>query len=207
MRRAWGIVTFGHGTSMNESFPSFDRRWHLGKTDEELATADFEYALLRCIESFNAWQQECLVAAAGHKMSATDNVVLHITRMNERPKTVTELARLMNRDDLSNIKYSIRKLLDAGLIEKVTESGRRKGTRYRTTADGNALTERFAELRRQQLIPGIGSLAGIRERLQATAGTLNLVGGIYEQAARVIAFHRGPLEEDDGEGGEDDDED
>lgn len=183
---------------MHDSFPPFDRRWHLGKNDEELAIADFEYALLRCVESFSTWQQECLAAASGHKMSATDNVVLHVTRMNERPKTVTELARLMNRDDLSNIKYSIRKLLDAGLLEKVTESGRRKGTRYRITPEGNVLTERFAELRRQQLIPSIGSISGIRQRLEATAGTLNLVGGIYEQAARMIAFHRGPLEEDEG---------
>ncbi len=185
---------------MTDPFTSFfDRRWHLGKSVEELVTADFEYALLRCVESFNAWQQECLAAASGHKMSATDNVVLHIIRMNDRPKTVTELARLMNRDDLSNIKYSIRKLLDAGLVEKVTESGRRKGTRYRTTADGNMLTERFAALRREQLIPSIGSIAEIQDRLAATTGVLNLVGGMYEQAAQMIAFHRGPLEEDEGD--------
>lgn len=184
---------------MHDSFPSFDRRWHLGRNDDELAIADFEYALLRCVESFNAWQQECLAAASGHKMSATDNVVLHIIRMNERPKTVTELARLMNRADLSNIKYSIRKLLDAGLLEKVTESGRRKGMRYRTTNEGNVLTERFAELRRQQLIPTLGSISEIRTRLEATANTLNLAGGMYEQAAQMMAFHRGLLDDDDGE--------
>lgn len=189
---------------MQEGFPSFNRHWHLGTTDDELATADFEYALLRCIESFNTWQQECLVAAAGHKMSATDNVVLHVTRMNDRPKTITELARLMNRDDLSNIKYSIRKLLDAGLIEKITESGRRKGTRYRTTADGNVLTEHFADLRRQQLIPPLTAITSIRARLEATTATLNLLGGIYEHAARVIAFHRGSLVGDEGGGGDDD---
>ena len=184
---------------MRATVPPFDRSWHLGKTEEELAAADFEYALLRCIESFNGWQQECLAAAAGHKMSATDNVVLHITRMNERPKTVTELARLLNRDDLSNIKYSIRKLLDAGLIEKATDSGRLKGTRYRTTEAGIALTERFADLRRQQLIPALGSIAGVIQRLDGIAHTLNLVGGIYDQVAQVIAFHRGPLEDEDEE--------
>ena len=114
---------------MIEQAPALDRHWHLGQNQEELISAGFEYALMRCIESFNDWQQECLAAVAGHKVSATDNVVLHITRMNDRPKSVTELSKLMNRSDLSNLKYSIRKLVEAGLLEKVSEGGKRKGMR------------------------------------------------------------------------------
>ena len=178
---------------------TLDRHWHLGRSDEELAVADFEYALMRCVESFNTWQQECLAAVAGHKMSATDNVVLHITRMNERPKTVTELSRLMNRDDLSNLKYSVRKLVDAGLLEKVTEGGRRKGTRYQVTAEGVRLTDNYANLRREQLIPALNAIAGSSDRLENATRIMHLSGGIYDQAAQVIAFHRGPFEDEQDE--------
>ncbi|MCZ6828575.1 MAG: winged helix DNA-binding protein [Gammaproteobacteria bacterium] len=121
---------------MIEQAPALDRHWHLGQNQEELISAGFEYALMRCIESFNDWQQECLAAVAGHKVSATDNVVLHITRMNDRPKSVTELSKLMNRSDLSNLKYSIRKLVEAGLLEKVSEGGNAvPGHRRRYQAD------------------------------------------------------------------------
>ena len=182
---------------MEEQSSPLDRHWHLGQSDDELAVADFEYALMRSIESFNAWQQECLAAVAGHKMSPTDNVVLHITRMNDRPKSVTELSKLMNRADLSNLKYSVRKLLEAGLLKKVSEGGKRKGMRYKATPAGIALTEAYARLRRDQLLPAMNALAGSREQLEQASRTLNLVSGIYEQVTHVVAFHRNPIEGDE----------
>ena len=41
---------------MIEQAPALDRHWHLGQNQEELISAGFEYALMRCIESFNDWQ-------------------------------------------------------------------------------------------------------------------------------------------------------
>lgn len=181
---------------MSEKHPALDKHWHLGKSEGELITADFEYALMRCIESFNGWQQECLAAVAGHKVSATDNVVLHVTRMNDRPKSVTEIAKLMNRSDLSNLKYSIRKLVDAGLLKKVSEGGKRKGMRYQATEAGISLTEAYAELREEQLMPQISAISGHQEMQDQATRALNLLSGIYDQAAHIIAFHRGPTEED-----------
>jgi predicted MarR family transcription regulator len=182
---------------MSDKSPVLDRHWHLGHTEDELVTADFEYALMRCIESFNGWQQECLAAVAGYKVSATDNVVLHITRMNDRPKSVTELAKLMNRSDLSNLKYSIRKLVEAGLLEKVSEGGKRKGMRYQATAAGIKLTEAYASLRSEQLMPQVSSIANAGEMLDQATHALNLLSGIYDQVAHLIAFHRGPTDRDE----------
>lgn len=184
---------------MTNPAPALDRHWHLGQSTDELAVADFEYALMRSIESFNIWQQECLAAVAGIKMSATDNVVLHITRMNDRPKSVTELSHLMNRNDLSNLKYSIRKMVSAGLLEKVSEGGKRKGMRYQATEAGKKLTEDYARLRREQLLPVLQSISGVSDKLDQATQTLNLVSGIYDQTAHMVAFHRGPVEGDEGE--------
>ncbi len=181
---------------MENKKPVLDKHWHLGSSEDELVVAEFEYALMRSIESFNAWQQECLAAVSGHKMSATDNVVLHITRMNDRPKSITELATLMNRADLSNIKYAVRKLVAAGLLEKLSEGSKRKGTRYRATAAGIEMTEAYARLRQELLMPSLGDISGIQDKLDRVTQTLNLVSGIYEQSAHVLAFHRAPVEEE-----------
>ena len=181
---------------MDSKKPVLDKHWHLGGSEDELVVAEFEYALMRSIESFNAWQQECLAAVSGHKMSATDNVVLHITRMNDRPKSITELATLMNRADLSNIKYAVRKLVAAGLLEKLSEGSKRKGTRYRATAAGIEMTEAYARLRQELLMPSLGDISGIQDKLDRVTQTLNLVSGIYEQSAHVLAFHRAPVEEE-----------
>jgi predicted MarR family transcription regulator len=183
--------------AMDNQAPPLDRRWHLGETRDELFLADFEYTLMRAVESFDAWQQECLAAVAGHKMSATDNVVLHITRMNDRPKSVTELSKLMNRSDLSNLKYSVRKLVETGLLEKVSEGGKRKGMRYRATSAGIELTEAYARLRRDQLLPAMSALANFGEKLEQVTSTLQAASGIYEQCTHLVAFHRGPIAEEE----------
>ena len=182
---------------MAQQKPVLDRHWHLGANDDELAVADFEYALMRSIESYNAWQQECLAAVSGQTMSATDNVILHVSRMNDRPKSISELSVLLNRTDLSNLKYSVRKLVQMGLLEKISEGNKRKGTRYQATAAGIEITEAYARLRREQLMPVLNSLVGSSEKLQQATQTLNLVSGIYEQNAHQVAFHRGPVEGDD----------
>ena len=181
---------------MSNKLPVLDRHWHLGQSDDELVIAEFEYSLMRIIESYNAWQQECLAAVSGHKMSATDNLVLHITRMNDRPKSITELSTLMNRADMSNLKYAVRKLVKDGLLEKVTEGSKRKGTRYRATERGVEVTEAYAHLRREQLMPALADISGIADKLDRATQTLTLMGGIYAQSAHVVAFHRAPIDEE-----------
>ena len=54
----------------------------------------------------------CLDLAA----TGPENALLHIIRMNDRPKTMKDLARLTNRDDMPNMQYSLRKLMGAGLV-------------------------------------------------------------------------------------------
>jgi predicted MarR family transcription regulator len=79
---------------------------------------ELEFALMRTYEGFARWQSECLASVADVAASGPENALLHIIRMNERPKTIKDLARLTNRDDVPNIQYSLRKLIGAGLVER-----------------------------------------------------------------------------------------
>ena len=111
---------------------NIDFTWHLAADEPEVAATEFEFALMR---------------------SGPDNALLHVIRMNDRAKTIKEIARLMNRDDIPNIQYSIRKMVSDGLVSKHGSS--RTGVTYAATDRGCEITDRNAEVRRRQWISEI----------------------------------------------------
>jgi predicted MarR family transcription regulator len=167
---------------------ALDRRWHLAQTPVEVDTTEFEFALMRTFESFGRWQGQCLAAVFELEASGPENALLHVIRMNDRRKSIKELARLMNRDDIPNIQYSLRKLIGAGLVER-SGSGR-SGVTYAVTARGKEATERYADIRRTLLIAAVEAVPGFSQRLSEATRTLELLAGIYDQVARVAATHR-----------------
>jgi predicted MarR family transcription regulator len=167
---------------------NIDFTWHLAADEPEVAATEFEFALMRTFESFGRWQSECLVASSGYVASGPDNALLHVIRMNDRAKTIKEIARLMNRDDIPNIQYSIRKMVSDGLVSKHGSS--RTGVTYAATDRGREITDRYAEIRRSQLISEIAELPEFTARMKEAVRTLNILSGLYEEASRVIATHR-----------------
>jgi len=167
---------------------AFDYRWHLAQSATEVETTELEFALMRTFEGFGRWQSECLASVCDLAATGPENALLHIIRMHERPKSMKDLARMTNRDDVPNIQYSLRKLLGAGLIER--KGAGRSGVTYEVTDLGRKVTEDFGALRRRLLIGAIANVPGFAGRLEEAARTLNLLSGIYEEVARVAATHR-----------------
>lgn len=165
-----------------------DYRWHLAESDTEVCTTELEFALMRTFEGFGRWQSECLAGVVDLAASGPENALLHIIRMNERPKTIKDLARLTNRDDVPNIQYSLRKLIGAGLVHR--EGAGRSGVTYKVTEKGRAVTDAYGDLRRRLLIAAVADVPDLAERLRSATHTLNLLSGIYEEVARVAATHR-----------------
>ncbi len=167
---------------------ALDFRWHLSSDPLEIRTTELEFALMRTFESFGRWQAECLVGASGLTLSGPENALLHIIRMNDRPKTVKELARLTNRDDIPNIQYSLRKMVSEGLVEK--KGTNRTGVTYEATETGRRATDVYAEIRRKLLIGELSDLPDFANRLEEVTRVLNILSGIYEEISRVVATHR-----------------
>jgi predicted MarR family transcription regulator len=161
--------------------PALDRRWHLARTPVEVDLAEAEFALMRAFEAFGRWQAECLGSVVDLAVSGPENAMLHIIRMNERPKSIKDLARLANREDIPNMQYSLRKLIAAGLVQK-SGSGR-SGVVY-------SVTERYADVRASLLAKAVQSVPELRHRLEDATTTLDLMTGIYEHAALSAATHR-----------------
>ncbi len=165
-----------------------DYRWHLAQSAVEVDTTELEFALMRTFEGFGRWQSECLASVCDLAATGPENALLHIIRMNERPKSIKDLARLMNRDDVPNIQYSLRKLIGAGLV--VRQGAGRSGVTYEVTEDGRRVTDDYGALRRRLLIAAIAGVPGFSDRLAEATKALNLLSGIYEEIARVAATHR-----------------
>lgn len=167
---------------------SIDRHWHLARTETELSVADLEYALLRCHQAFDRWQSECLATVADVAQTGPENALLHVIRMNDRPKSIHDLAHMSNRQDIPNIQYSLRKLIAAGLISR-SGSGR-SGVTYDVTDEGRAITDRYTEVRAAILIAAVETVPDLARRLDAASRALELMTGLYDQAARTAATHR-----------------
>ncbi len=175
-------------TQNDAAEPGLDFRWHLAHSAVEVEATELEFALMRTFEGFGRWQSECLAGVCDLAATGPENALLHIIRMNERPKTMKDLARLTNRDDVPNIQYSLRKLLAAGLVER--QGAGRSGVTYQCTVEGRRVTDEYGVLRRRLLLAEIASLPGFSARLAEAARTLNVLSGIYEEVARVAATHR-----------------
>lgn len=165
-----------------------DRGWHLARTPLEIDVTEVEYALMRSYEAFGRWQAECLATVIEFSATGAENALLHVIRMNDRPKTIHDLAHMTNREDIPNIQYSLRKLIKGGFVKR-TGSGR-TGVTYEVTPVGHRVTERYADVRSVLLIDALTRMPDLAAKLSDAAHTLELVTGIYEQAARAAATHR-----------------
>jgi len=177
----------------NQAKASLDKHWHLSTSDHEIALTEIEFSIFRIYAAFSRWMDD--LAACCHddpEQSCTgiDFAILNVIRMHDRPKSISEIGRLLNRDDISNLQYSIRKLTKGGFICKMGAVAHKKGATYTTTELGVEVTKAYALYRKELLLPLTQAIANSDERMDQVANVLSLLSGIYDQAACVAATHR-----------------
>lgn len=163
--------------------------WHLSRDATEARLTGFEFSLERVVHAFYRWKAACLEAVSDAELTGNDVAVLNTIRMKERAKSRTEIARLLNREDVSNIQYALRKLLREGLIEK-SDAASRKTATYRVTKAGVRVTEAYAEMRRTLLIEMSPHLTEGEAPFEEAGQLLDLMAGAYDQAAKRAATRR-----------------
>ncbi len=161
-----------------------NRRWHLAHDVHEIEVTEFKYAAMRMNAAFQRWNEAAMLAAGGEPLTFTEANMLHVIRMQERPKSISVIANLLNRDDVPNLQYGLRKLRSLGLI-RPTSTAHRKNFEYEVTAKGRALTDRFAEIATELVYSSTRSVSNMEDKLVAAADLLRLMTGILDEAARV----------------------
>lgn len=177
-------------TQKKRSAPTFDKHWHLAQSEQELNFTELEFSILRISSAFDRWQKDCLGCCIDGGLSGMDNAVLHIIRMHERPKSISEVARLMNRDDISNLQYSLRKLTKIGLIARAGGSDSKRTAAYEVTEEGTRVSDLFAQFRRELLLTLTDSIKDLDVDILTASKVLNITSGLYDHASTVAASHR-----------------
>jgi predicted MarR family transcription regulator len=162
----------------------------LGRTEHERMFLEFEQALICASQAFYRFAGTILGAPGRqHSLTGQENVILQQLLFTPVPRSVTDLSRFSNRDDISNIQYSLRKLISAGLIEKVPGSTNRD-TRYQPTAAGRALAEEIVVARRDLLVNPSMRIVDIEQNLRTATDVMSLVTGLYDHASRLSSGNR-----------------
>lgn len=176
------------GDQKKSDSDTLNYQWHLSETDLEVSCTELEFSIMRCFEAFGRWQEECIASVGDFIGTRSESALLHLVRMNDRAKSIKELARLTNRDDIPNIQYSMRKLLSAGLVVK--KGSGRTGVTYEVTEEGYKITEDYKMLRKKLLIEQVAQLTEFQGRMTDAGQTLNIMAGLFEESARIAATHR-----------------
>ncbi len=169
------------------------KHWHLAARDYQVAFTELEFAIIRVSAAFERWQSDCLACCHGTPFSGSDNVILHVIRMHDRPKGISEIRRLLNRDDQSNLQYGVRKLLKAGLIEKTKGGTSKKDVTYQVFELGQAVTDKYTVLREELLLSLAQSITETHD-LETITRVMSLLTGLYDQASCIAVTHKVPLE-------------
>jgi predicted MarR family transcription regulator len=166
-----------------------DKSWHLAETQQEVDVTEFEFHLWRVFYGFTRWQEDLQRYICGDDLTAAELALLHVIRMKDRPKTIYELSRLLNRDDPNNIQYTITKLIKQGLIEKVvgaSQGSAKRAASYQITALGTENTNKYNDGRKAVLIKLFeGSDLNLSEATKA----LISAKAIYDEASRLAASY------------------
>lgn len=163
------------------------RGWHLARTPQDALTTELEWTLLRFQQAFERWANLLGSITGMSALSFQEIVILHVIAMQDRPKTGAAIARQLNRDDLPNVQYCIRKLVKLGFCQRADDGGKTRS--YEITDLGRESVNDYAKVRENILAEQIGSIEHIDDRMRSAGQLISLLTGIYDEASRVSASY------------------
>jgi predicted MarR family transcription regulator len=160
------------------------RTWHLAVTPRDERVTAFEFAMMQVNEAYQRWVVQAQRLVGQSDITFNEIVVLHVVRMQERAKDAATIAKLVNRDDLPNVLYNLRKLVSIGLVEKVKIGS---STLFQVTDLGLVGTDRYAALRQRVLLEDADQVTNVDDKLDQAIRLLHTMTGLYDSAARETA--------------------
>lgn len=162
---------------------------YMTKEPKAEALTRAELALVRSVEAFSRWCLFLHKSVTNTPLSAPDIWLLHSIRMCGGVQNLSELLLFLNRNDVSTVQYSLKKIEQSGLIERVTGNSKREAG-YRLTEEGMAATDAYSAARDELLLSLIGDVVGLVESLDKGAEAFERLTGLYDQATQSVMNRR-----------------
>ncbi|WIT10993.1 winged helix DNA-binding protein [Paucibacter sediminis] len=147
-----------------------------------LELSEFEFGLIVAWNAFSRWAMRCMAAAGRGDLAITDVLVLHHVNHRARNKKLADICFVLNYEDTHVVAYALKKLLAAGLVAAEKQG---KEVFYTPTAEGEALVERYREVRETCLMDNFEQ--ELNHDIGANARLLRSMSGMYDQAARAAS--------------------
>lgn len=153
---------------------------HLAKS-EAWQLSEFEFGLIVAFNAFSRWTQRCMSAAGQSDLNQLDVLVLHNVNHRDKPKRLSDVAFILNVEDIHTVNYALKKLTKLGLL-----AGEKQGKEvfYSTTEMGKECCLEYRRVREQCLISALGMLRKDLDDFRDFSTILRTVSGIYDQASR-----------------------
>ena len=161
------------------------RDQYMTGTDSAAALTRLELGIIRAYGALSRWAVELHKHVGGQQMPYSDVALLHTIRMRGGSPTFPELLLFLNRMDISNVQYSLRKLEKLGLVTR-TRGGTRRDTILSITDESEQLTEDFGAVRDEVLVHLCDTVEDFENAMNDAASALERLAGIYDQATTSI---------------------
>jgi predicted MarR family transcription regulator len=157
---------------------------YMTSTKLSAALTRLELAINRVIEGLTRWSLEGHQHIIMRGLSYSDLLLLHSIRMRGGSAGMMDLLTFLNRHDLSNLQYSLKKLERFGLIEKTAGVGRREVS-YQPCAAAHEVMGQYASVRNACLVSLLSELDEFDGAMNKAAAVLERLVGLYEQATQT----------------------
>ena len=144
--------------------------------------SELEFGMIIASHAFGRWMIRCMSAAGVKDMTETEILVLHHVNHRGREKKLADICFVLNIEDTHVVSYAVKKLANLGLV-----SGERRGKEvfWSSTTEGEALCERYRQVREACLMPGFSGAEEENLRIGDLARLLRTLSGRYDQGARA----------------------
>ena len=146
--------------------------------------SELEFGMIIASHAFGRWMIRCMSAAGVKDMTETEILVLHHVNHRGREKKLADICFVLNIEDSHVVSYAVKKLANLGLV-----SGERRGKEvfWSSTTEGEALCERYRQVREACLMPGFSGAEEENLRIGDLARLLRTLSGRYDQGARAAS--------------------
>ncbi|MCL4181954.1 MAG: winged helix DNA-binding protein [Burkholderiaceae bacterium] len=169
---------------------SVHANWHLGRNQADILFTEFELVMLRFQQAFERWALHVMARCGDSTMSFAEIVLLHAVRLQGQPCNAQSVARLLNRDDIPNVQYSLRKLVKRGYL--MHTHGNAKNYTFAVTELGCRMTDYYAEIRHTVLIAHTSNIDAMEDQIQSVINAVGMLTGQYDEAMRKAATYHFP---------------
>ena len=146
--------------------------------------SELEFGLIIASHAFGRWMTRCMAGAGVKDMTETEILVVHHVNHRGREKKLADICFVLNIEDTHVVSYALKKLANLGLV-----AGHRRGKEvfWSATAAGEALCERYRQVREACLMPGFSGTEEENRRIGDLARLLRTLSGRYDQGARAAS--------------------